>query len=55
MTDALLFAPGIAIGRTGPEGGTASVFLNGGNSNYDGFGRNAGANNTLFLFAWMAF
>jgi vitamin B12 transporter len=34
ITDALLFAPGIAIGRTGPEGGTASVFLNGGNSNF---------------------
>jgi vitamin B12 transporter len=34
LTDALLFAPGIAIGRTGPEGGTASVFLNGGNSNF---------------------
>jgi hypothetical protein len=29
--------------------------FNGGGSNYDGFGRNAGANNTLFLFAWMAF
>jgi vitamin B12 transporter len=34
LTDALLFATGIAIGRTGPEGGTASVFLNGGNSNF---------------------
>jgi vitamin B12 transporter len=34
LPDALLFAPGIAIGRTGPEGGTASVFLNGGNSNF---------------------
>jgi vitamin B12 transporter len=34
VTDALLFAPGIAIGRTGPEGGTASVFLNGGNSDF---------------------
>ncbi len=34
LSDALLFAPGIAIGRTGPEGGTASVFLNGGNSNF---------------------
>ena len=30
----LSFATGIAIGRTGPEGGTASVFLNGGNSNF---------------------
>ena len=29
--------------------------FNGGNKNYDGFGRNAGDNNTLFLFAWMAF
>lgn len=34
LPDALLFAPGIVIGRTGPEGGTASVFLNGGNSNF---------------------
>jgi vitamin B12 transporter len=34
LTDALLFTPGVAIGRTGPEGGTASVFLNGGNSNF---------------------
>ncbi|HTC65567.1 MAG TPA: TonB-dependent receptor [Candidatus Acidoferrum sp.] len=34
LTDALLFAPGIAIGRTGAEGGSASVFLNGGNSNF---------------------
>jgi vitamin B12 transporter len=34
LADALTFAPGIAIGRTGPEGGTASVFLNGGNSNF---------------------
>ncbi len=30
----LLFSPGIAIGRTGAEGGSASVFLNGGNSNF---------------------
>jgi hypothetical protein len=29
--------------------------FNGGNKNYDGFGRNAGDNNTLFLFAWLAF
>jgi vitamin B12 transporter len=34
VTDALLFQPGVAIGRTGPEGGSASVFLNGGNSNF---------------------
>ena len=34
LTDALLFTPGVAIGRTGPEGGTASVFLNGGNSDF---------------------
>ena len=34
LPDALLFTPGVAIGRTGPEGGTASVFLNGGNSNF---------------------
>jgi hypothetical protein len=29
--------------------------FNGATHNYDGFGRNAGDNNTLFLFAWMAF
>ena len=34
LPDALLFVPGISIGRTGPEGGSASIFLNGGNSNY---------------------
>jgi vitamin B12 transporter len=34
LPDLLLFAPGMAIGRTGPEGGSASVFLNGGNSSY---------------------
>src|ERR1700737_806746 len=34
LPSALLFVPGIAIGRTGAEGGTASVFLNGGNSNF---------------------
>ncbi len=34
LADALLFSPGIAVGRTGAEGGTASIFLNGGNSNF---------------------
>jgi vitamin B12 transporter len=34
LTDLLLYVPGVATGRTGAEGGTASVFLNGGNS-YD--------------------
>jgi len=34
LPDLLLFAPGIAIGRTGAEGGSSSVFLNGGNSSY---------------------
>jgi hypothetical protein len=29
--------------------------FNGGNANYDGNGRNASANNTLYLFAWMIF
>jgi len=29
--------------------------FNGTNKNYDGFGRNAGDNNTLFLFAWTVF
>ena len=34
IPDLLQFSPGVAIGRTGPEGGTASVFLNGGNSDF---------------------
>lgn len=34
LTDVLLYAPGVAIDRTGPEGGAAGIFLNGGNS-YD--------------------
>ena len=34
LPEFLLFSPGIAIGRSGAEGGTASVFLNGGNSNF---------------------
>jgi vitamin B12 transporter len=34
LPDALLYVPGVAIGRTGPEGGSASIFLNGGNSNF---------------------
>jgi hypothetical protein len=29
--------------------------FNGGSKNYDGFGDNASGNNTLFLFAWLAF
>jgi hypothetical protein len=29
--------------------------FNGGTTNYDGFGRNASGNNTLFLFCWIAF
>ena len=29
--------------------------FNGGGRNYDGFGRNASDNNTLFLYAWLAF
>jgi vitamin B12 transporter len=34
IPDLLQFSPGVAIGRTGPEGGSASVFLNGGNSSF---------------------
>ena len=34
LPDLLLFSPGIAIGRTGAEGGQTSVFLGGGNSSY---------------------
>jgi hypothetical protein len=29
--------------------------FNGGSTNYDGFGRNASGNNTLYAFAWLAF
>jgi hypothetical protein len=31
------------------------TLFNGAGTNYDGFGRNASDNNTLFVFAWMAF
>ena len=34
LPDALLYSPGVSIGRTGPKGGTASIFLNGGNSDF---------------------
>src|SRR5258708_2039409 len=32
LTDVLIYTPGVSIDRTGPEGGFAGVFLNGGNS-----------------------
>src|SRR5438270_1720655 len=32
LTDVLLYTPGVSIDRTGPEGGFAGIFLNGGNS-----------------------
>jgi hypothetical protein len=35
--------------------GTIYTRFNGGTKNYDGFGRNANSNNTLFAFAWLAF
>jgi hypothetical protein len=34
---------------------TIYTVYNGGGRNYDGFGRNASDNNTLFLYAWLAF
>jgi vitamin B12 transporter len=34
LPELLQFSPGIATDRTGPFGGTASIFLNGGNSNF---------------------
>jgi len=34
---------------------TRYLRFNGGTSNYDGFGRSASQNNSLFLFSWMAF
>jgi hypothetical protein len=33
----------------------AYTMFNGGKNNYDGFGRNASNNNTVFLYAWLAF
>jgi vitamin B12 transporter len=34
VPDLLQFSPGMTIGRTGPFGGTASIFLNGGDSDF---------------------
>jgi vitamin B12 transporter len=34
LPDLLATQPGFSLGRTGPEGGTATLFLDGGNSNY---------------------
>lgn len=34
---------------------TAYTQFNGGGGNYDGAGRSAGANNTLYVFSWLAF
>ncbi|OYZ79850.1 MAG: cytochrome C, partial [Polaromonas sp. 24-62-144] len=34
---------------------TAYNKFNGASNNYDGFGRNARDNNTLFLYAWLAY
>jgi vitamin B12 transporter len=34
LPDLLQFSPGVAFGHTGPFGGTASLFLNGGNSGF---------------------
>jgi hypothetical protein len=34
---------------------TGYLRFNGGTTNYDGFGRSASDNNSLFLFTWMAF
>jgi hypothetical protein len=34
---------------------TAYTRFNGGTTNYDGFGRNASGNNTIFGFVWLAF
>ena len=34
LPDLLATLPGFSLGRAGPEGGTASLFLDGGNSNY---------------------
>ena len=34
LPNLLATLPGFSLGRTGPEGGTATIFLDGGNSNY---------------------
>ena len=34
---------------------TAYTRFNGASSNYDGFGRHASDNNTVYLFIWIAF
>src|SRR5271165_2798132 len=34
IADALIYSPGVTIARTGINGGTASLFLDGGNSNF---------------------
>jgi hypothetical protein len=34
---------------------TGYLKFNGGTSDYDGFGRTAHQNNSLFLFSWLAF
>jgi hypothetical protein len=34
---------------------TGYTRFNGGSTNYDGFGRNASNNNTLYLLGWVAF
>src|SRR6202030_4428742 len=34
LPDLLATQPGFSLGRTGPEGGSTSLFLDGGNSNY---------------------
>ena len=34
---------------------TVYTQFNGGSTNYDGFGRNASDNNSLFVFVWMVF
>jgi hypothetical protein len=56
----------VPFGKTGSWGGpwanlklgaqyTLYTQFNGGTSNYDGFGRNASGNNSIYLFAWMIF
>ncbi|HEY1483088.1 MAG TPA: TonB-dependent receptor [Candidatus Acidoferrum sp.] len=34
LPDVLAYSPGVTFGRTGANGGTTSIFLNGGNSNF---------------------
>ena len=41
--------------RATPSAASARDKFNGGSSNYDGFGRNASANDSTYLLLWLSF